>query len=246
MEKDYQKIEQYLWGDMTEAEKKAFEQEMSQNPHLRKEVRFYHDLKWAFKNQALLDLNEKLKNIPSDVSDHQTDDERAPSSSSMIKKWGWGASFVILALLVGGLWWLSMNKQASHLRLANQYLEPFESVFNLPSGTQNPLSEGINAYNSGRFEAAIDQLEPFSNTSDVKLYLSVSYLMERQPENAIPLLNDLISQSDPVLQPAARWYLALAFLMQNRVEEAFSLLRQLTENENYASSSRALLKDLQE
>lgn len=111
------------------------------------------------------------------------------------------------------------------------------------------LLQGMNFYNQQKYQVAQNYFNQYLNVapSDDQFYLSAqfylaqTYLINKEVEIAIPLLENLIQRSDFQWSAAARWYLALSYVENGQKDRAQPILRQLLNNKEYAVRAKKLL-----
>ena len=74
--------------------------------------------------------------------------------------------------------------------------------------------------------------------------LAISYLAEERTNDAIPILEDLSTNSKKY-ELSAQWYLSLAYLMNKDIDAAMPILQELSKTRSSnASKAQELLDDL--
>jgi tetratricopeptide (TPR) repeat protein len=114
--------------------------------------------------------------------------------------------------------------------------------------------KGINFYNEEKYDEAIKQLNEYytqtdekHKTSDIKLYLALSYLFSGNTKDAVTFFTDILSkESNGNFKEAAEWYLALAYLKEMNTQKSIELLTKIAETENhpYQSKAKTLLPEV--
>lgn len=110
--------------------------------------------------------------------------------------------------------------------------------------------EGMESYAAGRWGDAIPALEEARNagadlpdwkhTDDATFFLGLSWLLERRPADAIPLLRRAADSPVPPLADRARWYLAQAHLLQRDAGAARVVLEELSDSPVYGERAGEL------
>ena len=223
-----EKISAYVRGELSGAEKKAFEEELAQNPTLQDEV--------AFEKQLLILGQQELFKF----------DEQLGKAGKTYHKGKRNIRFRIVALattvLILFLAW-AIYPRTSYF---DQYFKPFP--IDLVKKANPKATDLIQLYQDMDWEHVIPLIKDWSHSDEKhpvpKLYLSVAYLGANEPKKAITLLKEITREPNMVSEQAS-WYLALAYLKENHMEEASSILKRIKKFDHYgADQAILLLKDL--
>lgn len=109
-EKDFDRVERFLLGEMSETESREFRKEINENPKLRKMVEEHGDLMAAIKAEG---LKHDLEDIH-----HELYDAKPKSNKFLI--WSLAASF---AVIIGMAFWY-FNQDANDLSSQYAYTDP--------------------------------------------------------------------------------------------------------------------------
>lgn len=151
------------------------------------------------------------------------------------------AAFLILAVLLGTIWWMTFGNQSAANRLFSNYFEPYETVATLNGVAWSAYDREDWTTASSGFEALLLE-EP--DQAEVRLCLAVSNLAAGRTASASSILQRLDAQ-DTEIDESVRWYLALAHLREQNIEAANALLYVLEKEAAYADAASSLLDDLQ-
>lgn len=245
-------IQDYVSGRLRGSDLVLFEEELKKNDELAIEVEFSQNMVFAVKHQSLLKTKAQLEQIATtnpiepDYS-YLEDFTKPPSSGSAFGGLkGWLLSGIVVLVLVGlyfGVVGLP-DKQISveeRTSLLQSYLSPLENVVVLDENYPNPMIEGMAAYDAGNYVVAIRNLSLYKNDDNAQLYLGVSLLLNNESSKAVPILEKLSNNDNPVYAESAQWYLALAYLKLNQVKESEVLLEQLSKEGIYKAKAVQLL-----
>jgi tetratricopeptide (TPR) repeat protein len=142
----------------------------------------------------------------------------------------WAASFAIVAATAYfGYYWFNTNPYSAYYKQVFKAPTSREMVMQVP----NLEIKALEAYDQEKFKKALPLLYTVFKNSDNKdsiklFYIAISHLALQQPEQAIPILNEM-QTSDKAKNP--KWYLALAYLLQNDTQNAKPLLEELSQSD---------------
>ncbi len=199
------RIDQYLSGEMTEAEQAAFELELDQREELRKELALQQEILSAFQEPEIEDLEQKLQAIMSDSS----------PASQVKPLYRWRtlavAASVVLAMCAGYLLWRNLQTPPTpeELYLAYAKLPP---DLQIPSTNRaGPLAGDSRAMTGIWLEVdSLYQLKEYGPAED-KLQ---TWLVQNP---------DMATRQ----QPSYHYFLGMLRLQQGDFEAALSQLQQV-------------------
>lgn len=226
----FEKIEGYLQGTLTPADRKRFEAEMKKNEELREEVALHRQLISSIETESVRQLLEQ-------IHEENFEKETPVVSIRHRRAYTFIAVAASLALLILSGWWY-INLQVS--QPASLYASYFSPAAGLPttlSHTNNArFSEGMISYKLEEYAEAREwwqpllQADPANDT--LNFYMGVASLADEQTEGAIHYLSKVAEENNSVYYTDARWYLALAYLLNEKEEKARTLLQGLSEQDN--------------
>jgi len=223
-EKDIERIDRFLRGEMDKAEAQAFEQALSDNPELQKKMKMQQEL------VSYIDLmgdQEVLANI------RKAEDTYRSQNKRDIKKMPWLRPFLIaasLVLLLLTAWWLLRPSGDPDTLYANYYQAYELSFSSRDAGNTENLLAASTAYNSKDYSQALtgfQSLPAKMQTSKVKLAMGISYMELAEFEEAKSLFDQIISLQDPLFLDQALWYKGLSLLKQGELEQAKDIFERL-------------------
>jgi tetratricopeptide (TPR) repeat protein len=102
----------------------------------------------------------------------------------------------------------------------------------LPSASRQQLLDALSDYKTGRYNEVIARLNTLPadrKTVHYKNYfLGLSYLANKQPAVAIPLLRRALAAPSLNIQQKAEWFLALAYVKNDQNEKALPILKRIS------------------
>lgn len=243
-------IKQYVEGRLSDKNKMDFEAQMKDSTELMEEVRQFRQLHIFNKNKHLIEANALLNAVMRGIEiepDYGKYEKyfKKPFFGDALWRWLLGGLAVCI-LVVGGLLYQKNQTSKSLQKLSITYLQPMEDIIGFADTDQTQAAKAMKAYDRKNYGEAIDLLENVvKNTPDdnsLKLYLAISYLMEKQNLKAESLLQSLAKGNDLSTIPA-KWYLALSLLQSGEKEEAKTLLQSLESDTTFGNRAKEILKN---
>ncbi|MDX5337838.1 MAG: hypothetical protein LPK25_02350 [Cyclobacteriaceae bacterium] len=166
-----------------------------------------------------------------------------PQANPDSKLSSWLISLVIALAIVGaGIFLFYTFGLPKGSRWYASYYQPYPVAQVIPSVQNNQVKQGLESYQSKRYEEAIQSLERMMAQSESELvifHLGLSYLAAGRPEKAIPVLGMIPRESNYAIQTA--WYKAMGYLKLNKLEEAKAQLRLVANSQSEFSSKASEL-----
>jgi len=255
-------IDQFLKGNLSDAERLNFKKEMFADPSLAEEVSINKNLFALFETEEWDEihhlnedgvayeeyiLSDDAKKIQGAITEANNKYRR--TSISPRKRYSWYAvasSFVIL-LAVGYSLWFTNNSTPENL-----YAD-YSDLSNLPSLTlrndaDKLLSDAEQLFLQKEYTGALRALELFeakyatSNPSTI-LYKGICLLETDNYDKATEEFT-LLKNSNTLDSDKAYWYLALTHLKQKDIKSTKSLLKEIVQNKyhNHVKANQLLLQ----
>lgn len=236
----------YFANRLTPEQEKMLDQFLETDSEFKEQFDFENDLKQVIRNEEAQDLKSKLIRFEEEIQKERPADKPIRG----YRKWALAASIA----LVIGLGWIGYNA-FSGPDYSGLYEDNFQeypnTVYAITRGEQTDNSlerKAFVAYETNDNVQAITlftELKETENTEIVNFYLAQSYLKNKQPEKAIPLLSEIIGKKGE-FAPQALWYNALACLKTGKKDRAVDLLDDLEADGRYKKAeAAALLEELQ-
>lgn len=240
------KIDRYLSGEMTEDERRDFENQLANDPDLREELRI----------QRL--AYEALQKYPQSLKARMNNEGRQRLLRK--KRTGQIAIVALIAIVCLAAWFLYKKFQPtppppvqsqSPIALFEQNYQRVDLSNHLGDGTADAWEEARTAYQQGNCEKALPLLEPFSADSvftarpTALLLLGSCYLETGRTAEALAAFEAIPTTAGPVYRKSI-WYSALAHLKNNDPFQAIPFLEMAKADpeSEYQDRARLLLESL--
>ena len=229
-QKNIEKIDRYLNGELSPEEQLAFDNELLKNEELEEEVELLKAARATAYHAGRSSLKKKLNQFEEEI--------KTPVRRIVPFRW-LAAAAAVLILLVAGIWFSKNGRSdAAHEKLFADHFETYRNPILIRGGEKNSdeyWPSAVNAYAKGDFQTAAELFRQSLNDTLTIGYLAhfyrgVSLLSQPQPdaELAVSALDSVIVlDNDYRLQ--AMWYKGLSLLYLNKKEEAkhiFSILEK--------------------
>lgn len=106
-------------------------------------------------------------------------------------------------------------------------------------------AKGVDAYNQHKYTEAIQYFNSYINTfgkktTEIALYLSISYLANNQLDKAKEGFEYLLKKGNKSIKKDAEWYLVLTLIKDNNVTEAQQLLNKISTKKKHRYRTKAI------
>lgn len=236
----YQLIDQYLQNELSEDERRSFQQRLETEPTLAAALAFRQASVHYLKTQTgRADLKAAMAPLSKQYFGAEKQQETKKKS---LQRWLWpvaAAACMLLALL---LW--NPFQPDPYQRFAQH--TPLNLTEKSTAATSSSLAES--SFNAGDYAAAYAPLKDFlrqqPNNRQVELALGIAAMeTERYPEAAAIFTS--LAEGESVYQTAGQWYRALLFVREKQYTKAKEALAQIPPDDStYGTKAKALLRTL--
>ena len=243
-------LDRYLRDEMSEQERKTFEEQLSTDDTLTEELDLQRDTIEGIRLDGSQALKKRLQAVEAELATPApaaVDDEK--TNRRFLMTWVAIAASLLTVLLLG---YLFVPSASSHQELYAAHYQPFPNLINpaqrsLEANEETVLGRAVRAYDEQQYAEALTLFEEGNALSEPSytFYYGASYLALDQPVQAIPLLERVVQQKTGLFYEPGLWYLALAHLKANDPEAARPYLQTMAEQEgDYAREARELLEEI--
>ena len=247
--KNFDRIEQYLQGELSTEEQATFEAAINSNPDLNKEFK---------KHQLAYDSMELLieDNLRDQFKAWKKEDQKKETGGATIRQisWGrritnWSVAAVILALM--GFIALRWTGQSySDTQLASQYYEQPNEI-GIRNNIDNQLTAIDDLISNNKWQEALQQLETITSTGaqDPAILELIAHCQFelKQYDKAIANYELLINSRDSRYAAKAEWNQILAQLTKDGINDDLKAeIEEIANDENhdYKEQAQKLLDKL--
>jgi TolA-binding protein len=216
-QEELDKMDAYLHGRMSAAERNDFENEIAMNAELKRK---YEELRLLMVGIGEASLQQKINSFHKEIG--REENKAAKAKVISLKTWVWAAS--VAAACCIGVWMLFFNTASSD-KLYDAYYKPDAGLPTVMSVSDNySFDKAMVEYKSGNYAAAIKAWEEFETNKPgndtLHYFLGSALLANNQKEKAIPYLENVAANDSSAFQKEASWYLGLAHLKKGDKEAA--------------------------
>jgi len=226
--KYFERIEEYLEGDMSREERERFEQDLKSNPLLAEEFELYQSIgKGINEHYAADELKHKLKNLDEELD---RGDTKKPPIPLYPYRW-LAAAAVVIVLMISGIVIYQTYYATSLDKIALHYWEEDRGLPVL-MGSQNTLDNAMNLYKEKRYDESLRELEHLlanhSGSDTLNYYAGVVNFKLNKYFDAMKYFSVVPTTS--TFKESAEYREALSNLMLGNKETASGILQKIASN----------------
>ena len=245
-EEQYDIIEAYLTNELSANDRASFEGDIQSDAELRAEVERQRNLRLGLR---ALGIERTLLSAKAHYQATASPEGASPEMESAtvrplarpLNTWRYWAAAASIVLLLGVGYYFFRQQVVQGDEIA--YAESFgpassdQAMKDFPTNafplTARPqLLDAFRNYRAGNYDRVIDQLKTLPTDKQTTYYkdyfLGLSYLANRQPAEALPLLNSARMAPGLALRQKATWFLALAYVKDGQKNKALPMLKQIS------------------
>ncbi len=243
-------LDRYLRDEMSDQERRAFEQQLSTDDALTEALALHRDTLEGIRLDGSQALKRRLQAVEATLaSPAPVEVAEKKTHRRFLTTWVAIAASLLTAVLLG---YLFIPTASSPQELYVAYHQPFPNLINpaqrsLEANEETVLGRAVRAYDRAQYAEALTLFEQGDARSDpgYTFYYGASYLELDQPAQAIPLLERVVQEKTSLFYEPGLWYLALAHLKANDPAAAKPYLQTLAEQQgDYTEEARELLKEI--
>jgi len=235
-------IDRYQNGTLSPKELHDMEQMLSNNKEFAKEFKLQQEIDSAILDQESLGFERVINQLHKKYTQEQVRKNLMRVAASL--------TFLIV---LGGMFWMFLpNVGHNYSRLADEYYKVYDPITAIRSGDQPSdqlLAEAFDLFTRKDFTKAATKFKDLLNLNPsnnmARFYLGISLMETGKPAEAIPHMQEIITQKDVLFQNQAEWYMALCYLKTNEKEKAVTHLKNLvSKSGHYKVQAQKLIKEL--
>lgn len=245
-DQDYILFENYLLGNLSEAEVKTFETRLKSDLKLQADFNTYKELssflEHKFENEEV--SNAFKNNLETISNSHFNKEKSASKKKQSVKTFNFYKYAVAACILV--LFGVFTFNQFSN-PMYDDYANYDRISFTVRGDNDELLKTAETAFNDKDFvkaKEAFEELLEKGNTSiEIKLYAGIANIELGDFEVADDILQD-INNGESAYKYKATWYLALSKLKQKNFKACLEILKRIPEDADDYKQAQKLIKKL--
>jgi hypothetical protein len=249
-EAQYEILEAYLNNELSETDRVSFEEEIRADADLQMEVNRQRDLRLGLRGLGIQRALERAKTQYQENQSAKSSVLNEPSAVQPLTVWRYWVAAASVVVVLGIGFYAYQQTASRQVDLAysetrnatDEWMKSFPAD-RVPPQTHKTFLEAFNNYKAGQYDRVIGQLKTLpadKQTIHYKNYLlGLSYLANKQPTEAIPLLGKARQSASPELRRKAEWFLALAYVKNDQKERALPILKRISTDKAHPFQSLA-------
>jgi hypothetical protein len=238
-EEHFLEFDEYIQGEMSVADKLAFEQQLKEQSELAIAFETYKELYLHLENKFgnALELNVFKANLEGISKSHFN---KSKGKLVFMKPWYYGVAASVAVLV--GLFFLNQNADPNF----EDYNQPETAFFTERGEANDTLKLAQDAFNAEKYKEAIPLFETILKTDDsaeIQYFYGMSLLEENQFSKADAVFTTLKS-GNSIYKDKATWRLALSMLKREKDKECKKLLLTIPKDFEDYDQVESLLKRL--
>jgi hypothetical protein len=238
-EDHFLEFDEYIQGEMTAADKLAFEQQLKDQPELVMAFETYKELNLHLENKfgQANELKAFKKNLKGISKDHF---KKMKPKVIAFKPWHYGVAASVAVLV--GIFFLNQNSDPAF----EDYNHPETAFFTERGEANDNLKRAQDAFNAKQYKTAIPLFETILKTNqsaEFQYFYALSLLEDNRLPEAEAVFVTLKS-GNSIYKNKAVWSLALSKLKQKDYKSCKELLLTIPEDYEGNDEVDALLEEL--
>ena len=245
-EEQYEVIEAYLANELSADDRAFFEGNIQSDTELRAEVERQRALRLGLRAIGIERMLGRAKAHYQATASEEMASEEIESTTvrplvRLLTTWQYWVAAASIVLLLGVGYYAFRQQMAQREAIAytdsfgptpaDQVMKGFPTDA-FPIATRPQLLDALRNYKTGKYDRVISQLKTLPADKKTIYYknyfLGLSYLANRQPAEALPLLNNARMAPTLALRQKATWFLALAYVKNGQKNKALPILKRIS------------------
>jgi len=244
-EKDFDRLENYLDGELNENEILDLEKDLMDDLDLEMELNLHNEINDAIMEEDVMELRSKLEAI----------DIPTPKEKRKVRfqgKWRIAAASLILFIGMAGIYSMLGNKTYSNEEIFNSYYKPYGIVSNTRSATDTDkvLEQALQSYEAKNYRAALSLFQTILDKDSTNLtsnfYSGISNIQVQEYPKANKNFIRVLKHKNNLFIEQSEWYLGICYLMTNEREKAKETYSAIAKgNSFYRTKAKEILNKLE-
>lgn len=219
----FERIEQYLTGQLPEAEKADFERKLATDPGLQQEVETVQLLLLGIEEAS---LRNKLPAFHAGLPAEKKPARQSPVRHLSARRFLIAAAVLGVVLLAG--WWLFLKPDQSSTLYQTYYSPDPGLMTTMGASDEYDFEKAMVDYKRGHYPLALaawKKMEAAGQQSDTLSYFIASAcLASGKTAEARTYLDKVVKQPNSSFISDAYWYIALSYIPENKKDSAVGAL----------------------
>lgn len=248
-EKNFDRIENYLDGQLNENETLDFEKDLMDDLDLEMELNLHNEINEAIMEEDVMELRAKLEAIDPPTT---PEEKRARKFHG---KWKIVAASMMLFVSMAGVYSMLGKKTYSNEEIFKNYYKPYSIVINTRSafGADNAdkvLEQALQSYESKNYRAALSLFQKILDKDSTNLtsnfYSGISNIQVQEYPKANKNFIRVLKHKNNLFIEQSEWYLGICYLMTNEKEKAKETYSAIAKgNSFYRTKAKEILRKLE-
>lgn len=235
-------FEAYSSNELSNSEKKAFEDKLNSDSIFKEDFELYITITKNLASRFANEAQEKELRKTLSTLQNQSKKQAKVVSLFAVKKLLVAASIILLVSLSV----YNFMQKPSYIDFANYDDLSLVVRGSNEDDTQKKMLEKY--FNNKQFNKALPLFESLlkdhPNDNKLILYKGLALLETNEISDAIILFDQLIEKNNPLYNDTATWYKALAYLKNKDYDSCKKELKNLNSDSDYSDDAKKLLKSL--
>lgn len=245
---NFDRIEDFLDGDLTDDQLKAFEQDLLDDEDLQMELDLHSEVDEAIMEEDIMDLRCKLEAIETPPNPTQK------RKLKFLTKWNIAAASLALVIGLGSLLYIMNNKSTySNDQIYSRYYKPYNVINTTRSSDimmDNVLVTALKSYESKDYRTALNLfkqiLDKDSTNITSNFYSGISNIEINEYHKANKNFTRVLNHKNNLFIEQSEWYLGLCYLMTNEQDQAIKQFSTIAKgNSFYKTKAQEILSRLE-
>lgn len=234
-EMNFDRIEDFLEGDLNHEELTELEQDLLDDLDLKMEMDLHKDINEAIIENDIMDLRSKLEAIEPPPTIRQK------RKFEFLTNWNMRAASLALLIGLGSLLYVcNGNSTYSNKKIFSNYYKPYNVVVNTRSSGEKLdelLVTAVNSYESKDYRTALTLFKQIlhrdSSNITSNFYSGISHIEINEYDKANKNFTRVIKHKNNLFIEQSEWYLGFCYLMTNEKDKALEQFQEIAKGNSF-------------
>lgn len=234
-EMNFDRIEDFLDGDLSENQLKEFEKDLLDDSDLQMDLDLHMEVNQAIMEEDVMDLRNKLEAIETPPSPTQK------RKFKFLTKWNITAASLALLIGLGSLMYILKNPSSySKNQIYSNYYKPYNVVLNTRSSDvmiDNLLVTALKSYETKDYRTALTLFKKILDKDSTNItgnfYSGISNIEINEYSKANTNFTRVLKHKNNLFIEQSEWYLGFCYLMTNEKEKALKQFHIIAQGNSF-------------